>query len=135
MSKQMIAEREKRAAITKSEGERQAAINNAEGEKQSAILTAEGRLAAAQKDAEARERLAQAEAKATAMVSEAVQKGDARALSYFLGQKYVESLQAIGSASNSKIVFMPLEASGVIGALGGLRELLSGGVVTPKAKA
>lgn len=135
MSKQMIAEREKRAAITKSEGERQAAINNAEGEKQSAILTAEGRLAAAQKDAEARERLAQAEAKATTMVSEAVQKGDARALSYFLGQKYVESLQSIGSASNSKIVFMPLEASGVIGALGGLRELLSGGVVTPKAKA
>ena len=124
MSKQMIAEREKRALVTKSEGERQAAINNAEGEKQAAVLKAEGRLEAAKKDAEARERLAAAEAKATSMVSEAVQKGDARALSYFLGQKYVESLQTIGSAPNQKIVFMPLEASGIIGALGGLTDLV-----------
>ncbi len=124
MSKQMIAEREKRATITKSEGERQAAINNAEGEKQAAILTAEGRLAAAQKDAEARERLAAAEAKATTVVSDAVKNGDPRALSYFLGQKYIESLTAIGAAQNQKIIFMPLEASGVVGALGGMNELL-----------
>jgi regulator of protease activity HflC (stomatin/prohibitin superfamily) len=124
MSKQMIAEREKRATITESEGQRQAAINNAEGEKQSAILTAEGRLAAAQKDAEARERLAEAEAKATKVVSEAVKAGDPRALSYFIGQKYIEALSVIGSAENQKIIFMPLEASGVIGALGGMNELL-----------
>jgi regulator of protease activity HflC (stomatin/prohibitin superfamily) len=124
MSKQMIAEREKRATITESEGQRQAAINNAEGEKQSAILTAEGRLAAAQKDAEARERLAEAEAKATKVVSEAVKAGDPQALSYFIGQKYIEALSVIGSAENQKIIFMPLEASGVIGALGGMNELL-----------
>jgi regulator of protease activity HflC (stomatin/prohibitin superfamily) len=124
MSKQMIAEREKRATITQSEGQRQAAINSAEGEKQSAILTAEGRLAAAQKDAEARERLAEAEAKATKVVSEAVKAGDPQALSYFIGQKYIEALSVIGSAQNQKIIFMPLEASGVIGALGGMNELL-----------
>ncbi len=124
MSKQMIAEREKRAVITKSEGERQAAINNAEGEKQAAVLTAEGRLEAAKKDAEARERLAAAEANATTSVSEAVKNGDARALSYFLGQKYVDSLQTIGSAPNQKIVFLPLEAAGIIGALGGVTELV-----------
>ncbi len=124
MSKQMIAEREKRAVITKSEGERQAAINNAEGEKQAAVLTAEGRLEAAKKDAEARERLAAAEANATTSVSEAVKSGDARALSYFLGQKYVDSLQTIGSAPNQKIVFLPLEEAGIIGALGGMTELV-----------
>jgi regulator of protease activity HflC (stomatin/prohibitin superfamily) len=124
MSAQLKAERMKRATVLAAEGDRQAAIERAEGEKQAAIKQAEGRLAAAEKDAEARERLAEAEAKATAVVSRAIAEGDINAINYFVANKYIDSLQAIGSAENSKVVFMPLEASSVIGSVGGISELL-----------
>lgn len=123
MARQMKAEREKRAAILEAEGLRRAEILRAEGEKQGAILDAEGRREAAFRDAEARERMAQAEATATTMVSEAIAKGDIQAINYFVAQKYIESLKDIASADNSKLILMPLEASNVIGALGGISEL------------
>jgi len=123
MSRQMKADRLKRAAILEAEGARQSEILRAEGEKQAAILEAEGRKEASYRDAEARERLAQAEAKATLMVSEAIGKGDIQAINYFIAQKYIESLQQIASAENSKLIFMPLEAGSVIGSIGGIAEL------------
>ncbi|MDH5784478.1 MAG: SPFH/Band 7/PHB domain protein [Chromatiales bacterium] len=123
MAKQMKAERLKRANILEAEGMRQSEILRAEGEKQSAILEAEGRKEAAFRDAEARERLAEAEAKATLMVSQAIEKGDINAVNYFVATKYVEALQNIGVANNSKLIFMPMEASGVIGTIGGIAEL------------
>ena len=123
MARQMKAEREKRAQILEAEGLRQAEILKAEGLKQGAILDAEGRKEAAFRDAEARERLAEAEARATLMVSEAIAKGDVQAINYFVAQKYIESLKEVASANNSKLIFMPLEASSVIGALGGIGEL------------
>ncbi len=123
MARQMKAEREKRASILEAQGERQSEILRAEGEKQAAILEAEGRKESAFRDAEARERLAQAEAQATTMVSEAISKGNVQAVNYFVAQKYVEALKEIGSAENNKLIFMPLESSGVIGALGGIGEL------------
>ncbi len=123
MARQMKAERDKRAAILEAEGERQAEILKAEGEKQAAILTAEGEKEAAFREAEARERLAEAEAKATEMVSRAIAEGDVNAINYFVAQKYVEALQQIASAPNEKLVFMPLESSGVVGAIGGIAEL------------
>jgi regulator of protease activity HflC (stomatin/prohibitin superfamily) len=109
MGRQMMAERNKRAQILA-----------AEGLKQSQILEAEGRKEAAFRDAEARERSAEAEARATQVVSEAISKGDVQALNYFVAQKYTEALTRIGSANNSKIVLMPLEASSLIGSLGGI---------------
>lgn len=123
MARQMKAERDKRANILEAEGFRQAAILKAEGEKQSAILQAEGQREAAYRQAEARERLAEAEAKATALVSDAIAQGSVQAVNYFVAQKYVEALQSIASAPNQKLIFMPLEASGVIGAIGGVAEL------------
>ena len=123
MARQMKAERIKRATILEAEGERQSEILRAEGEKQAAILEAEGRKEAAYRDAEARERLAEAEAKATDMVSQAIANGDINAVNYFVANRYVESLEKIASAPNEKLVFMPLEASGVIGAIGGVAEL------------
>ncbi len=123
MARQMKAEREKRAQILEAEGLRQAEILRAEGMKQGAILDAEGRKEAAFRDAEARERLAEAEAKATMMVSEAIAKGDVQAINYCVAQKYIESLKEVAAANNSKLIFMPLEASSVIGALGGIGEL------------
>jgi regulator of protease activity HflC (stomatin/prohibitin superfamily) len=124
MARQMKAEREKRANILDAEGFRQAEILRAEGEKQGAILEAEGRREAAFRDAEAREREAQAEAKATTMVSDAIANGDAQAINYFIAQKYVETLGQFANSPNEKLVFMPLEASGVIGALGGMTDML-----------
>lgn len=123
MARQMKAEREKRAAILEAEGKRGSEILRAEGEKQAKVLEAEGRRAAATLDAEARERLAGAEAEATRLVSEAIAKGDAQAINYFIAQKYVEALKEFAHSPNGKIIFMPLEASGVIGALGGMKEL------------
>lgn len=123
MARQMKAERDKRANILEAEGFRQAAILKAEGEKQAAILEAEGEKEAAFREAEARERLAEAEAKATMMVSQAIAKGDVQAINYFVATKYIEALGEIGKADNEKVLFLPLEASSVIGAIGGIGEI------------
>lgn len=123
MGRQMKAERLKRAAILEAEGLRQSEILRAEGAQQAAILEAEGRKEAAYREADARERLAQAEARATLMVSDAIAKGDVQAINYFVAQKYIEALKDIGGANNSKLVFMPLDATNIIGALGGIAEL------------
>jgi regulator of protease activity HflC (stomatin/prohibitin superfamily) len=131
MARQMKAEREKRAQVLEAEGSRNAQILRAEGAKQSAILEAEGQREAAFRDAEARERLAEAEAKATKMVSEAIAAGDVQAINYFVAQKYTEAMASIGKAPNSKVVLMPMEASSLIGSLGGIgaiaREVFGNG--------
>ncbi|MDU4222526.1 MAG: SPFH domain-containing protein [Enterobacter asburiae] len=111
MNAQMKAERTKRAYILEAEGVRQAEILKAEG--QSAFL-----------QAEARERSAEAEARATQMVSEAIAAGDIQAVNYFVAQKYTDALKEIGSANNSKVVMMPLEASSLMGSIAGIAELI-----------
>lgn len=123
MGRQMKAERDKRAQVLEAEGHRQSEILRAEGEKQAAILDAEGRKEAAFRDAEAREREAEAEARATQMVSQAIAKGDMQAVNYFVAQKYIDALQVIGAAPNQKTLFLPVEASSVIGAIGGISEI------------
>ncbi|WP_199554570.1 SPFH domain-containing protein [Sandaracinobacteroides hominis] len=124
MGRQMKAEREKRAVTLEAEGQRAAAILRAEGEKQAQILESEGRREAAFRDAEARERAAEAEAAATRMVSEAISKGDLQAVNYFIAQKYVDALSQFASSPNAKTIFMPLEASNIIGSVGGIAELM-----------
>jgi len=128
MTRQMKAERERRAAVLEADGEKQAAILRAEGMKQAAILQAEGRREAAFRDAEARERSAEAEAKATTAVSEAIATGSVSAINYFLGLKYVEAFQSLASAPNQKFVVLPMETSGLLGSLAGIAELTRQGV-------
>ena len=123
MSRQMIAERNKRAVILEAEGQRQSEILKAEGEKQAQILKAEGEKQAAFLEAEARERQAAAEARATAMVSQAIAEGDVRAVNYFVATNYVQALEKLASAPNEKVLMMPVEASGVIGSIAGIAEL------------
>lgn len=124
MANQMKAEREKRAQILRAEGEREAAIKVAEGEKRAQILKAEGLRESAFLEAEAREREAEAEAKATEMVSEAIAKGNSQAINYFIAQKYVDALGQLAASENGKIIMMPLEASSIIGSIGGISELI-----------
>ena len=124
MARQMKAEREKRAQILEAEGLRAAEILRAEGEKQGAILSAEGRKEAAFRDAEARERSAQAEAEATRVVSDAIATSGTQALNYFIAQKYTEAVAQFAQSPNAKTILFPVEATQLIGTLGGVGELV-----------
>jgi len=125
MELQMRAERERRAAVTnaeagkraailEAEGMRESQVRKAEGEKEAAILRAEGQAAA-------RLAMAQAEAEAIQRITNALPEG--QAAMYLLGLKYIEALPAVTQGKGTTI-FLPAEASGVMGALGGMRELL-----------
>lgn len=126
MEKQIKAEREKRAEILTAESIKKSKILQAEGENQSIILRAEAEKREAELRAEAREREAEAEAKATKMLSEAIKNGDDKAINYFIAQKYTKALENIGSANNSKLVLMPLEASNLIGSIAGISQVVGG---------
>ena len=141
MARQMKAEREKRAQILEAEGSRASEILRAEGEKQGAILQAEGRREAAFRDAEAREREAEAEARATQMVSQAIADSGSQAINYFVAQKYTEAVSQFATSPNAKTILFPVEATSLIGSLGGIGELVkdalgnggSGGPSAPRA--
>ena len=124
MNLQMTAERRRRASVTEANGLREAEILKAQGEREAQILRAQGLREAAFLEAEARERAAEADAKATQMVSKAIAEGDIQAVQFFIGQKYVEALQAIGESPNSKLVLMPLDVAGVAGSIAGVGELI-----------
>lgn len=128
MEKQMQAERDKRATILnsegtkqaqilQSEGEKQAKINRAEAEKQQAILLAEG-------EAQARIRKAEAEAQAIDRITEAVGKTTNPA-NYLLAKNYIAMMKEVASGDKAKTVFLPYEASNLMGSLGGIKELFN----------
>lgn len=133
MAKQMTAEREKRADILAAEGAKQSAILRAEGEKQAAILEAEGKREAAFREAEARERMAAAEAEATRAVSVSIASGDIAAVNYFVATRYIEALQAFAQSPNQKVLMLPMEATGILGALSGITDLVKDAAARTKA--
>ncbi len=126
MEKQMTAELTRRAVVTTAEGEKASAILRAEGEKQSRITSAEGEkqsaILSAEGQAEAKLKVAGAEAQAIQLISQAI-GSLGNPTQYLIAQKYLESLNLIARNAN-KTVFLPYEASGVMGSLGGLKELL-----------
>ena len=126
MEKQMQAERNKRATILtsegkkaadilQSEGEKTAIINKAEAAKQKAILNAEG-------EAQARIRKAEAEAKAIELITEAVGKSTNPA-NYLLAQKYIQMLADLAQGPAQKTVYLPYEATNLMGSIGGIKDL------------
>ena len=129
MEKQMQAERNKRAQILTSEGEKAAEIlasegektamiNRAEAAKQQAILTAEG-------EAQARIRKAEAEAIAIEKITQAVGQSTNPA-NYLLAQKYIQMMEELASGNQTKTVYLPYEATNVMGSIGGIKELFKG---------
>ncbi|HEY8166141.1 MAG TPA: SPFH domain-containing protein [Gemmatimonadaceae bacterium] len=142
MELQMRAERERRAAVTNAEAGKRAAILEAEGVRESQVRRAEGEKDAAilraHGLAEARLAMAQAEAEAIQKIASALPEG--QAAMYLLGMKYLEALPTLAQGKNSTI-FLPSEATGVLGAIGGIRELIgkagaqiaTGGMSTPRS--
>ncbi|HKT06282.1 MAG TPA: stomatin-like protein [Gemmatimonadaceae bacterium] len=126
MELQMRAERERRAAVTNAEASKRAAILEAEGVQQSQVSRAQGESEAAvlraKGQAQARLVMAEAEAQAIQRIGAAMPSTDVAL--YLLGLKYLEALPALTQGKGSTI-FLPAEASGVMGALGGLRELMA----------
>ena len=126
MEKQMQAERNKRATILTSEGEKQAAILQSEGEKASTINRAEAdkqqAILIAEGEAQARIRKAEAEAIAINKITEAVGKSTNPA-SYLIAQKYIQMLSEMAQNNNQKTVFMPYEATNLMGSIGGIKEM------------
>src|ERR671915_2275414 len=133
MELQMRAERERRAAVTNAEASKRAAILEAEGLRESQVRKAEGEKEAAilraQGMAEARLAMADAEAEALRRIAESLPDGHASM--YLLGLKYLEALPRLAEGRGSTI-FLPTEATGVMGAIGGVREALPprGGAAT-----
>lgn len=126
MELQMRAERERRAAVTNAEASKRAAVLEAEGQREAQIRRAEGdregAILRAQGQAEARLAMAEAEAAAIGRVTAALPEG--QAAMYMLGLKYLEALPQMTQGKGTTI-FLPAEASGVMGALGGLKELVA----------
>jgi len=132
MGRQMKAERDKRALILEAEAYRQAEILQAEGERQAVILEAEARKNAAFRDAEARERFAQAEGKAIKAISVAVNHGNLQAVNYLIAIRYMGAVNRLAASENHKLLLMPLETAGIIGALGGIKDIIKNAAFAKK---
>ena len=128
MEQQMQAERERRAKVLEARGQKEAMILQSEGEKESQINQAEAekqtQILKAQGEADAKVLQATAEAEAIRKVAEAIAESKTDPATYMLMMKYVETLKEIGAGEQSKTVFLPFEASNLVGALGSLTELL-----------
>ena len=126
MEKQMQAERNRRAEILKAEGEKQSAILNSEGEKTSAINKAEAvkqsTLLEAEGVAKAKIMQAEAEAQAIQLVADAIKATKTDPASYLLATKYIETLKEMTSGKDNKTVYIPYEATNLLGSIGGIKE-------------
>mgnify|MGYP001607805136 CR=1 FL=1 len=135
MSRQMKAERDKRATILDAEAFRQSQITRAEGSKQSQILEADGYGSAIKIKADAEKyrqvAVAQGEAEAIASVFNAIHAGkpDDRLITL----KYLEMLPKLAENPANKI-FLPIEATAIMSTLSAMIEgIKSPSSPTPKA--
>ncbi len=129
MELQMQAERNRRADILKAEGEKQAQILNSEGEKQAEINAAEAEKQAniLRAEGEAQAKILQANAEATAIrqIAEAVSDQKADPVNYLLALKYVDALKEVAGGQQNKTVYLPYEATNMLGSLGGIKDMFA----------
>ena len=127
MEQQMQAERERRAKILKAEGEKASMILQSEGQKESQVNRAradkESQILVAQGEAEAKILQAEAEAKAIERVAEALRQTNSDPAAYQLAVKYIETLKEMATGPATKTVYLPYEATNVLGSLGTIKEL------------
>ena len=127
MELQMQAERNRRAEILKAEGEKQAQILNSEGEKQAEINAAEADKQAniLKAEGEARAKVLQAEAEAAAIrnIADAVSDRGADPVNYLLAVKYIEARKEVAGGQDNKTVYLPYEASNLLGSQGGIKDM------------
>ncbi len=128
MEKQMRAERDKRATVLDAEGQKQSAILQAEGRRQAQITEAEGGKQAevlrAEGEATAIQRVANAEAEAIRAVADAVRSGKSDPAQYLIAVKYIDALREMVQGNGTKVVYVPYEATAILSAVGGIKELL-----------
>jgi len=117
MHRQMKAERERRASILEAEGARQ-----------SAILAAEGQAEAVRRVADAERYKLEVEAtgQGTAITTVYNAITAANPDDKLIAIQYLEALKEMANGTSTKI-FLPYEASGVLGALGGIKEIFKEG--------
>ena len=127
MEQQMQAERERRAKILKAEGEKASMILQSEGQKESQVNRAradkESQILIAQGEAEAKILQAEAEAKAIERVADALRQTNSDPAAYQLAVKYIETLKEMATGNATKTVYLPYEATNVLGSLGTIKEL------------
>lgn len=112
----LLAEGEKQSAILQSEGEKASLINKAEAAKQAQILKAEG-------EAQAKILQANAESAAITKVAEAVAQSKTDPATYLLATKYIATLKEMVSGKDGKTVYIPYEASNMLGSIGSIKEM------------
>ena len=130
MEKQMRAERDRRAAILEAEGKKKSEILKAEGVREAAINEAEGKKKAtileAEAEQEAKVKRARGEAKALAKVADVLKDVDGDPVQYLIALKYIKAFRELADKNNDQVVYLPYEISGVLGSLGGIKEMFAG---------
>ncbi len=124
MTRQMSAERTRRAQITESEGQRDAQINVAEGDKQAQILRADGDRESAILRAQGQRESQILEAEGFAQAMERINEVASVASSNTLGLQYLETLRSIGESPSTKWI-VPMELANVARSMGGRLGSLS----------
>jgi regulator of protease activity HflC (stomatin/prohibitin superfamily) len=99
-------------------GTRVAEISKAEGNRQAKILVADG-------DAQARIKVAEAEA--IKVIAQSISGGKGDPIDYLIAVRYIEALKEMVSGQGNKVVYLPYEATAILGAIGGIRDMLGKG--------
>jgi regulator of protease activity HflC (stomatin/prohibitin superfamily) len=108
MSRQMSAERNRRAAVLDADGQREAAIKVAEGTKAAAILNAEGEKQAAILHAEGQRQAAIVQAEGYANALNQIHQVGQRLDPNTMGLQYLEVMRSLAASDASKWI-LPTE--------------------------
>ena len=125
--KQLAAEREKRAIIAQADGERQAVQLRADAKLYEAEREAEAIRVTAEADAYAVQKKAEADARQTELLAAAIANRGQPAVDFEIQKRQVEAVRQLGSSESAKVVVVPSDVVGALGALETLSQFVRGG--------